>query len=332
MNFIIIHGLKHISLLINAAIVAVFISLIVILPVFSEPNFSDFSKIETQLFNKNFGNENMDSRLNRVESAVFGKTFNDNSEVRISRINDFIGSGGNISANSQTVNRNSTSKDKEQDNSATDYPSVTLMEMKVFNQQFTQENIYSRLNRLESKIFGTISSDSSLSDRVSKLQKALNINNNVNHDDDDDSSYNNNSSIDSQLSQDERKFNNQPAKTINIESDGVENFNDSFFDDKPQTSQSQTSQPQTAGLMNFVQSVVLPVLMGVWGNKNQYAAPQYYPYYPRHGYYVPQNPYYTNGIYQPPQNPYYNNYYGTPGGYIDQSGVGNTGLGVQILP
>ncbi|MCK7514878.1 MAG: hypothetical protein MZV70_69990 [Desulfobacterales bacterium] len=36
--------------------------------------------------------------------------------------------------------------------SAEDYPAISQMEIEIFNKEFTEENIYSRLNRLESKV------------------------------------------------------------------------------------------------------------------------------------------------------------------------------------
>ncbi|MBY0405218.1 MAG: hypothetical protein K2X66_15070, partial [Cyanobacteria bacterium] len=55
---------------------------------------------------------------------------------------------------------------------ATDYPTVTSLERKVFGQDFRQEDISDRLNHLEEKLFGKTAQNLELVDRVDKLVAA----------------------------------------------------------------------------------------------------------------------------------------------------------------
>lgn len=50
------------------------------------------------------------------------------------------------------------------------YPAVDQMELKIFGAAYPQDNIYNRLNRLEKRVFGTVS-NAHLSARVDKLRE-----------------------------------------------------------------------------------------------------------------------------------------------------------------
>ena len=308
------------------------------LPAFSQQvNEDNLNKVESQLFNQNFNNDDIDKRLNRIETTVFGKTFKDMPQQRLLRVGEFLNNSGQSNTLAQT-RPNPIQKDNSQeqntsvDNSVTDYPAVSQIELRVFDQTFGQENIYARLNRLEKRMFGTIFSSSSLSDRVIKLQKALNIYNNK-PDDDDDNSYIDKGSLFSHKTKNTPEF-------MNIEANNSEFFNDDFFKDQTPNNQTATNQITGSGILNFIQTLALPVLACFLNSKtnNQYP-PAYSPQYAYSGnpynypnYYGPApytyNPYY--GQYYPPQH--YNVQNATPYGIVNTLTRGNTGMGVQILP
>ncbi|MEI7475108.1 MAG: hypothetical protein WCK67_10075 [bacterium] len=75
----------------------------------------------------------------------------------------------------------------------TDYPAITMSEEQILGQSFKNEDIYSRLNRLEQKLFSTNFSNDSLSDRVDRIRN-LNTNETLsenNNNDNNDSDSNN---------------------------------------------------------------------------------------------------------------------------------------------
>lgn len=73
-------------------------------------------------------------------------------------------------------------------NISEDYPVVDKIESKVLGNSYPKEDIYKRLGRLESKVFGTVSKKT-LSDRVDDLSKTvIGANNNSEEDDDNYSS------------------------------------------------------------------------------------------------------------------------------------------------
>ena len=94
-----------------------------------------------------------------------------------------------------------------------DYPTVDKIELRVLGSSYQQEDIYKRLGRLETKLFGTVSKKS-LSDRVDDLSKATigATNNSVEEDDKSSSpsvsSENNSSSENDSSSSGEESLNN----------------------------------------------------------------------------------------------------------------------------
>lgn len=156
--------------------------------------------IENQLYNQTFSGNSLDDRLSRIEKTIFARTYQDPIGERLDRLKNFT---QNISSNSVNYNnKNEQSfENSEQfypqyenryqnknrfnyaqensprymsnENSITDYPAITGLERNVFHQVYNGENIYSRLLRLESKVFGTTFPNNSLSDRMEKLQSAI---------------------------------------------------------------------------------------------------------------------------------------------------------------
>lgn len=60
-----------------------------------------------------------------------------------------------------------------ENNDCTDYPSVSIIEKKIFGSSFQNENIYQRLNRLEGATLGTNFPSDALCDRIDRINKAV---------------------------------------------------------------------------------------------------------------------------------------------------------------
>ena len=132
----------------------------------SQLDLNPVNSIELQLFNQNYINEPINTRLERIEKSAFGRVYSDNTDQRINRIYQII-NNPNIS---RTITSPDTNLNQASEKSATDYPAVTQLEIKVFHQAFIRENIYARLNRLEGKVFGTIFATENLADRLDRLK------------------------------------------------------------------------------------------------------------------------------------------------------------------
>lgn len=131
--------------------------------------------IESRLFGQNFTTDPVNKRLDRLEQSIFGRSYNEDINFRINRLKTLSSSY----ERKPEIVVESTSPAFQPSNiekSATEYPALTQLEIKVLKQGFTKDNIYSRLNRMESSIFGTIFSNDSLADRIERLQNSVDNN------------------------------------------------------------------------------------------------------------------------------------------------------------
>lgn len=254
--------------------------------------------------------------------------------------------------------------------SASDYPTVTQLELKIFQNSYPSENIYLRLTRLERRIFGATFPNNSLSDRVDKLVNLINPGNQNIKDDEDDSyseSYSANSVSDSisslelryygryyeseltesRLSRLERKiFGTEQSGSANerlsrleaISGSGIAtqtNYPISSLEDfSSDYSQPNNNQPYgiKSFLIDILQNIALPVVFSYLGQGNNNYIPSSQGYSPFQQYI----PGYGNNSYNysPSYYPYRNGYTPYPSYQTHTRGYNNinTGVGVRILP
>jgi len=102
-------------------------------------NYSDISKIEQKLFGRIFVNQNITTRLSRIEKSLFTTTYpNSTNSQRID----------NIISNFNQINKFPNISGNE----------LSRLESKVFNQKFPQFDSQQRIERLEQQMFGAVQS------------------------------------------------------------------------------------------------------------------------------------------------------------------------------
>lgn len=132
--------------------------------------------LETQYFSATFEQESQEARITRLEAFVYGEPQSGDlakrqeqllklkpataSEMTPSQVNPQEVPDAPVPALAQPPARPD----------ATDYPTVTAMEKKVFGQDYRQEAISERLSRLEKEVFGKSAQNMELVDRVDRLQ------------------------------------------------------------------------------------------------------------------------------------------------------------------
>lgn len=153
----------------------IFISLFIGLKAFADTYSNDVSLIEQELFNATFANNSIQKRLSTIEKDLYGTDFPKlSTNKRIEKIKKDFGYSSfeeQTQLQTDTFAQERTRKDKELQEA--DYPSVDRLESVVFNNIYNSENIYKRLDRLEQKLFGATNQTSTLSDRVSALNKMV---------------------------------------------------------------------------------------------------------------------------------------------------------------
>lgn len=131
------------------------------------------NKIETNYFGYNY-NDSTKNRLNRIESALYGKTQNLSDQKRIEKIYSDLNIIEDI-PNQEVITQQSQQIYQDigpQAEAGIKYPIVDKLEEKVFSKTYKNEDIYQRLSRLEKQIYKK-ESTSSLNERVDALRNEI---------------------------------------------------------------------------------------------------------------------------------------------------------------
>lgn len=175
-------------------------------------NYPRVNALEDNVFHKEFKGIDVTQRLSNLEQKVFGKTYDDDLNNRVDRLQSATGvqqkvasddsdtdfsnyySDDNNDYDSDRSGGNDLSDDNQQslkDNNKTFYtsPSENLsgdghengtfshvklasIEKNVLNQTYNNDNLYNRLARLETALFGTIFNQEDASTRIERISSA----------------------------------------------------------------------------------------------------------------------------------------------------------------
>ncbi len=139
------------------------------------------SSIENNLFGYEYKNESETKRIERIEDHIYGEKRSGNIQKRLENIQADTGfivqeEKPPVNTNVQNNQNQQTAKNNEVQNlkedSTVDYPIVDKMEEEIFKTTYKKENIYSRLDRLEERVFKQ-KSNADLNTRVYKLAEVL---------------------------------------------------------------------------------------------------------------------------------------------------------------
>ena len=125
--------------------------------------------IETSMFGYTFEAENENTRLNRIEKHLYGEKKKGDVNQRLKLIQDDTGF-----TVTKKIEKNKIQQEIPQlkEDSTVEYPMVDKLEEEVFKTTYKQENIYKRLDRLETQMFNKTSNES-LNNRVDKLASII---------------------------------------------------------------------------------------------------------------------------------------------------------------
>lgn len=135
------------------------------------------SAIENNVFGYEYNNDTDIKRIERIEEQLYGQKQSGAVQKRLEKIqND---AGLNIEKAKTVTENNKTASslplpntlDLKED-ATVEYPMVDRIEQELFNTNYKKENIYTRLNRLEEKVFGKTSNED-LNTRVERLSSVI---------------------------------------------------------------------------------------------------------------------------------------------------------------
>jgi ferredoxin len=128
------------------------------------------TSIETTMFGYDFNTESESARLDRIEKHLYGEKKKGNIQTRLKDIQDDTGFTVVKKQLPKNIDNKITQALKE--DSTVEYPMVDKLEEEVFKTTYKNENIYKRLDRLETQIFKQTSNES-LNNRVDKLASVI---------------------------------------------------------------------------------------------------------------------------------------------------------------
>ena len=139
---------------------------------------NDLSKIESELFDITYSQNDVSKRLSRIEKNIYGTDFPKlTTEKRLAKIKADVGYAPPKSrqqiAQRPVQIQPSAAQRATKEQGEDEYPAVDKLEATVFKTTYKNENIYKRLDRLEQKVFGTTNQTSALSDRVYALRTVI---------------------------------------------------------------------------------------------------------------------------------------------------------------
>jgi len=123
------------------------------------------TKFEKELFNSAFENENIYNRLNRIEDRLFGNTYESLS------LYDRVEQIANELDNKTTMPE--VTGVTAMNNAAVPLNKLSDIERKMLNRTFENDNLTTRVERLETQLFGAVQSGN-IDDRISNLLCAAN--------------------------------------------------------------------------------------------------------------------------------------------------------------
>ncbi len=128
------------------------------------------TSIETTMFGYDFKSENELSRIERIEKHLYGEKKKGNIQARLKEIQDDTGFSITEKELPKNIENKITQELKE--DATVEYPMVDKLEEEIFKTTYKNENIYKRLDRLETQIFNKTSNDS-LNNRVDRLATVI---------------------------------------------------------------------------------------------------------------------------------------------------------------
>lgn len=146
---------------------------------FAGPNSTILDKIENSIFGFTYSNESENTRLNRIEENVYGKTSTGQTQTRVAKLKKDLAAdliGQEIEPKEDTFKQDEDSwvfAKEPVESSKIDYPVINELEQQVFKKEFKDQNIKTRLTNLENKTFGKNYENEDLSTRVDRLKAEI---------------------------------------------------------------------------------------------------------------------------------------------------------------
>lgn len=146
---------------------------------FAGPNNEILDKIENSIFGYTYSSEAEQTRLNRIEENVYGKSSTGQITTRVAKLRKDLSAdlmGKEIEPKEDTFAEPEDSwvfAKEPVEATKIQYPAIDELEKVVFQKEFKDQNIKTRLTNLEKKTFGKTYESEDLSTRVDRLKAEI---------------------------------------------------------------------------------------------------------------------------------------------------------------
>ena len=125
--------------------------------------------IEKSLFGVEYQKETENERLKRIETQIYGEESKSTTNIqdRINKINEILGLAGSDEENEAIKKEVDDIQSK-----GVSYPAIDRLENQLFGKDYNGEGIYSRLERLETRVFNA-KQEGDLNQRVERLSATI---------------------------------------------------------------------------------------------------------------------------------------------------------------
>jgi len=134
--------------------------------------------LEKKLFGVIYENENLDKRIDRIEMQIYDSSYKGSNEERLKKIYKIYPQESFEPAVKQqksqvAQNYEDNYYEQEEKSDYNNYPIVSKIEQTIYQHDYQGEDIYKRLSRIETELYGHANNDMSLQQRVENLKSLL---------------------------------------------------------------------------------------------------------------------------------------------------------------
>lgn len=131
-------------------------------------NYPIIDEIEKKILNNTFLNDNVYSRLDRIELAIFNHKFSDPLNIRTERLRATVLGSQGFQETASTHNTPDLSLNDENIKSV-----LNKLEQETFKSTYELDSIESRITRLENSVFNQASPEDNIEDRIDRLAAVI---------------------------------------------------------------------------------------------------------------------------------------------------------------
>lgn len=151
-------------------LIIIFVTLTI--SVFAASNTELLNKIENDIFGYDFGKDNINNRVSRLEKTVYGKTKTGDINKRITQLSGDI-SADVIGLEIEPVKDTFLAEEQAKEDNSVDYPVVNEIERKLFNKEYKNRDFHTRIVTIEKKLFGKIYDVDDYSTRLDRIKSKV---------------------------------------------------------------------------------------------------------------------------------------------------------------